>query len=81
MANIQDVGKCTDGKGVPAQLIRSSEAEEPERDLSSGEKKEHKRVGVGAKKFSMSLEPTQTKLFGGTSRDFFPGYPGGARKV
>ena len=60
-----------------------------------GTKKEHKpkllspyifrwgrglpREGVGAKKFDMSLETREIKLFGGISWDLL-GYPGSARK-
>ena len=40
-----------------------------------------KKDGVGAKKFGMSLKTQGSRTFGGLSRDFLPGYPGGARKV
>ena len=39
------------------------------------------REGVGAKKSVCHSKPRETKLFGGISRDFLPGYPGGARKI
>ena len=37
--------------------------------------------GVGAKKFGISLETREFKLFGRDVPGFCPGYPGGARKV
>ena len=37
--------------------------------------------GVGAKKFGMSLETKEIKLFGRDIPGFLLGYPGGARKV
>ena len=39
------------------------------------------REGVGAKKFGMFLETREIKLFGRDIPGFWPGYPGGARKV
>ena len=36
------------------------------------------REGVGAKKFG---KPGKSNFFCGISRDFLPGYPGGAQKV